>query len=314
MKLSLILPFLLALTVSISGEEKKDTVSTKEEKKSAAEWSVTPYAQTGLSLYSDNWDGGDLSSFMWVVKLDGTFKKKLNDFILTDNILKLAFGQTMTQSEDKDGGDKDWDDPIKSVDNIEFKTDLDFTLKSPVDPYIGVHLTSQFWDNSNDYDLNGNPIEILEAIGISHKTQEKEAISLNSRLGMGIRQNINRNRDYFPVLVTDKIGNVVDTVPVVVNDIGLQFETHLKAATKDGRLNYTSDFYLFKTLIRNIEDLPSDAETPDIKWDNTLKIKIIKVLSLDIMAQMLYDREIDDGTRWKQNSTLSLSYTFTNKK
>ncbi len=309
MRISLIILLILSLTLLISADEKKADAGTEET--NAAEWSVTPYAQTGLSLYSENWDGGDVSSFMWVAKLDADFKKQLNDFLLTENILKLAFGQTITQSKDSTGN-KEWDDPIKSTDNIEFKSDLDFTIKSPLDPYIGVHLTSQFWDNSNDMDLNGNPIEILEAIGISHKTPKKEAIALNSRLGLGIKQNINRNRDLIPVVnPTDTTKNL----PVTINDVGLQFETHLKATTKDNRLDFASDFYLFKTLARNTEkDLSSDAKSPDIKWDNTLKIKIIKVVSLDIMTQMLYDREIDEGTRWKENMTLSLSYTFTNKK
>lgn len=309
MRISLILILTLSLALSISAEEK--TEESKTEETNAAEWSVTPYAQTGLSLYSENWDGGDVSSFMWVAKLDADFKKQLNDFLLTENILKLAFGQTITQSVDT-AGNKEWDDPLKSTDNIEFKSDLDFTIKSPLDPYIGVHLTSQFWDNSNDMDLNGNPIEILEAIGVSHKTPKKEAIVLNSRLGFGIKQNINRNRDLIPVVnPTDTTKNL----PVTINDVGLQFETHLKAKTKDNRLNYASDFYLFKTIDRSTEKkLSSDAKSPDIKWDNTLKIKIIKVVSLDITAQMLYDREIDEGTRWKENMTLSLSYTFTNKK
>lgn len=295
--------FILAFIFIINASD-----STKQESSIPAEWSVTPYAQTGISLYSENWAGGDASSIMWVAKLDATFKKQLNDFLLTENILKLAFGQTYTEDTDSSAKDK-WNDPLKSTDNIEFKTDLDFTLKSPVDPYIGVHLTSQFWDNSNEYDLNGNPIEILEAIGISHKTPEKEAIALNSRLGLGIRQEIDRNRDLEPV--TNSKG---DTIPVAINDIGLQFETHLKAVTKDGRLDYTSDFYLFKALHRNYGDeLETNAKSPDMKWDNTLKIKIIKVISLDILVQMLYDKEVDDGTRWKENMTLSLSYTFKNK-
>lgn len=309
----------LTLAISVltifAAEEKAEKQDVKaEEKKNAAEWSVTPYAQAGLNLYSENWDGGDAGTIMWVAKLDGTFKKKLNDFLLTENILKLAFGQTFTQQpKASDSTKKEWGDAVKSTDNIEFKTDLDITLKSPVDPYVGAHLTSQFWDNSNEYDLNGNPIQITENIGISHKTPEKEAIALNTRLGLGIRQDINRNRDLVPVLdPADKTNTKF--LPVTINDVGFQFETHLKAATKDKRLDFASDFYLFKTLSRNTEGLTSEAKSPDLKWDNTLKVKIIKVVSLDILVQMLYDKEIDDGTRWKENMTLSLSYTFTNKK
>lgn len=308
--LLIILLLLFGATISFG----KDTTNTANtEKKNPAEWSVTPYAQSGLNLYSENWAGGDVSSFMWVTKLDASFKKQINDFLLTENILKLAFGQTITQSKDSTGN-KDWDDPEKTTDNIEFKTDLDFTIKSPIDPYIGAHLISQFWDNSNEMDLNGNPIEIFEAIGVSHKTPEKEAIVLNSRLGFGIRQEINRNRDFFPDTIL--VNNKSIVLPVTINDVGIQFETHLKAKTKDNRLNYSSDFYLFKTLNRKYKGddlLSSEAKSPDIKWDNSLKIQLIKILSLDIGTQMLYDREIDEGARWKENMTLSLSYTFTNK-
>lgn len=256
-----------------------------------------------LNNYSDNWDGSEVSSFAWGWKLDGFAEKTLTPWFKNVNTLKLAFGQTALQKKvvhiDSTEG-KEWDSMKKSSDLVDFEVAGRFTLKSFVDPFISARLVSQFGDlrdSRKTYFLN--PAVITESFGAIRDIVKNSNVDWTARIGGAVRQSVERNS-------TIRKSNV----DKVVNDGGVEFITDLKASSKDNRIAYNTQFKLFEAIIIPEEIDTDQKRAPDISWENTLNVSLLKFVMLNFYFQLLYDKEIDTSVRFRQTAGLALTYNI----
>ncbi|MDO5576758.1 MAG: hypothetical protein Q4F84_06730, partial [Fibrobacter sp.] len=236
-----------------------------------------------------------------------TAEKAINSRMLNLNTLKLAYGQTSLQDEDETSGKKEWQPMKKSLDLIDLESILRFTFETFVDPFVSVRGVSQFADlRSPSHNYYGNPLTITESFGAIKNLIKNDYVDWTARIGGAARQSIERNK-----LLPDSLKPVKETT----NDGGLEFVTDFKAKTKDERLNFTSQLKVYEALFSSIaknSDKIDDWQYPDIVWENSLDIKLIKYIALNLYAQFLYDREIDNSLRHRQTVGLALTYSAKN--
>lgn len=252
--------------------------------------------------YSDNWAGGEAGSFNWMANLNSSANKQLTPKLHSKNTLKLAFGQTHQQDKDT----KEWMKPFKSTDLFDFESVLRFTLNVWVDPYLAGRLESQFLDASVDQIKRYfNPIKISESAGIARVFYKKETSEFMSRLGLGLRQHINRE-------ITDTLQEKTDVK--TSNDGGIESVTDLKVGLASGKISYTSKLTLFKAIFYSKSDelvgLPEENywKWVDVNWENMFSSSITKYLTVNLYVQFLYDKEVDKKGRLKETLALGLTY------
>jgi len=252
--------------------------------------------------YSDNWAGGEAGNISWVANANSGFEKKVSEKINSKSTIKLAFGQTHQQDKDT----KEWMKPFKSTDLFDFESVLRFTLNVWVDPYLAGRLESQFLDASVDQIKRYfNPIKISESAGIARVFYKKETSEFMSRLGLGLRQHINRE-------ITDTLQEKTDVK--TSNDGGIESVTDLKVGLASGKISYTSKLTLFKAIFYSKSDelvgLPEENywKWVDVNWENMFSSSITKYLTVNLYVQFLYDKEVDKKGRLKETLALGLTY------
>lgn len=253
------------------------------------------------SAYSDNWAGGDVGSLTWAANLHGVADKQIHPKILVENELKLAFGQTHSQSQET----KSWASPIKSTDRIRFDTVWKWTLGAWVDPYAAGTFESQFLDASvPQVKRYLNPIDLTESAGIARTLYENSAGKAATRLGFGLRQRINKD----VLSITPEQTKIKTT-----NDGGIEWVTD--CLTKlSGTLTYTTKLTIFQALFYSEADQLKDTpyedywKQVDIDWDNILSAQVTKIVQVSLAWQLLYDKEIAGGGRFRQTLALGVNY------
>lgn len=268
-------------------------------------WKTHVEASLGLtqSAYSDNWTGGEVGSVIWAANLHATAEKQLSVKMRNENDLKLAFGQTHSQSQET----KKWASPVKSTDKIRFDTILKFTLDVWVDPYVAGVFESQFYDASfpavKQY---VNPIDLTESAGVSKTLFDRPDGKAATRLGFGLRQRINR-------IISDPTLQTTETK--TSNDGGLEWVTDW-VANLSKTLSYTTKLTLFQAFFYSeadkLEGLPNENywKTTDVNWDNILAANVAKIVQVSLAWQLLYDKEISTGGRFKETLSLGVNWIF----
>ena len=252
--------------------------------------------ETGLGVtqaaYSDNWTGGESGSIIWVSYFRGKAEKQLNPSLLFGNELKLEFGQTHTQVDST----KQWEKPKKSADKVRFDTILRLTKGWAVDPYTAGTLESQFVDMSGAKTIYFNPVDLTEAVGVARDLFKVPDVRvLTTRLGFGLRQHLVH-------------------AAKTTNDGGIEWVTDLALGSPNSKYSFVSKFTVFQALFNSQEDqLPNDYwQTADVNWDNSLRANINSILQMSLGWQLLYDKEIDLGGRFKETLSLGVAYKFAN--
>ena len=252
--------------------------------------------ETGLGItqaaYSDNWTGGESGSIIWVSNFRGTAERKFSESWLFNNELKLEFGQTHTQVDST----KQWEKPKKSADKVRFDTILRLTKGWAVDPYTAGTLESQFVDASGAKKIYFNPVDLTEAIGVARDLIKVPDVRvLTTRLGFGLRQHLMH-------------------AAKTTNDGGIEWVTDLALGSPNSKYSFVSKFTVFQALFNSQSDqLPNDNwKTADLNWDNSLRASLNSVLQISLGWQLLYDKEIDLGGRFKETLALGVAYKFSN--
>ena len=141
--------------------------------------------------YSDNWVGGEVATISWMFNSNSLAEKQINAKMNTKNTLKLSFGQQHNQDQDT----REWRDPLKVNDLIDFETILRFTLGGFVDPYASGRVESQFLDQSDlENERYVNPLRLTESAGIAKVLIKEEKREWSLRLGAALRQLADRDR------------------------------------------------------------------------------------------------------------------------
>lgn len=259
----------------------------------------------GLNLtqnsYSNNWTGGEIGSVAWVSMANGIFERQFSPIFNFKNTTKLQFGQTHTQDEIT----KDWKKPIKSTDKIDIENLGRFTLQAWVDPYVAFRIESQFLDASyNPVKRLFNPMLLTESAGIAKTifTRDKDLVA--TRLGFSLRENINR-------AIIDTATESTETQTASDGGIESVTDAQYKLAPN---INYTGKLSLFKAFFFSKADdfkgTPAEDywKAVDVNLENGISVAISKYIVLNFYTQLLYDKQVDLGGRFKETFALGLTY------
>jgi hypothetical protein len=272
---------------------------------SACPWKLQMESSLGVTqaAYSDNWTGGEAGSIIWVTDFLGKADKPLSTSVFFGNGLRLSFGQTHSQNKDT----KEWSVPQKSSDKIRYDGILRITRGWAVDPYAAGTFESQFLDASGSKKRYVNPIDLTETAGVARdliKIPDRNV--LTTRLGAGVRQHI---------ATIDDPNDSTRSVHETTNDGGLEWVTDWTLGSAKTRYSVVSKLTVFQALFNSKSDeLNNDWKTADLNWDNILRANLTSVLQASLAWQLLYDKEISDGGRFKETLALGLALKFTNFK
>jgi hypothetical protein len=253
------------------------------------------------NTYSDNWTGGEAGNVSWVANGNSAFEKKLSEKLNSKTTVKLAFGQTHSQNQES----KKWARAVKSTDLIDIETLTRFTLKVWVDPYLALRFESQFLDASYpELKRYVNPKKVTESGGISRQFYQTEKDEILSRLGFALRQ----------IITEDIVDTTLRTTKFnSTTDGGIESVTDVKFTLSD-KISYTSKLSLYKALFYSKSDKLKGTsrenywKEPDVNWENTVSVSVAKYVTVSLYAQLLYDKEIDKGGRFKETLSLGLTY------
>ena len=263
----------------------------------------------GLNLtqnsYSDNWTGGEAGSIAWVSLANGIFEKQVSPKFNFKNTSKLQFGQTHTQDE----ATKVWKKPVKSTDKIDIENVGRFTLQAWVDPYVAFRLESQFLDASYEpVKRLFNPILLTESAGIAKTIFARDKDLVSTRLGFSSRENTMR---LLGPTAADTIDENLTTETSTDGGFESVTDTQYKIAEN---ISYTGKLTLFKALFFSKADdfkgtVAEDYwKAVDVNLENGLSVAISKYISLNFYTQLLYDKQVDLGGRFKETFALGMTY------
>ena len=268
-------------------------------------WNLSVDANVTLTqnAYSDNWDGGEAGALSWAFNSNSLAEKQLDPRVNSRSTLTLSFGQTHNQDKET----KKWRKPVKSTDLIDLESVLRFTLGGFVDPFVAGRVETQFYDVSDPQkERILNPATFTESFGIARVWTKQEKREWITRLGMGLRQHL--DREALVDTLTDRRKNKS------TNDGGLLLANDFNTAIAHERLTYTSKLSVFEALFysesNKLKGLPNQNywKSPDVNWENIITASITKYLMVNLYVQLLYDKEIRLGGRLKQTLSLGLTY------
>jgi hypothetical protein len=273
---------------------------------------ATPLTRTsdvGLSLnqasYSDSWAGSETGSLAWVLAANLLSEDSLSVPVNWRNTVKLSFGQTHTQSED-DGGKLYWEKPTKTSDRIFAESLLRLKTGGLVDPFAAVTFDSQFFDATvPEVSRYVNPMLISQAAGIGRRFAKDDRGEFYSRLGLALRERI--NRDTLSV-VPPRTETNVET------DGGLDWTTDFSRTFSDKQLKYVTKLRVFQAFFNSNADAlkgtphADDWKAADAAWENTLSVAVTKYVQVQLFTELLYNKEVDKRGRFRETLGLGLSY------
>lgn len=252
--------------------------------------------------YSDNWVGGEVASLTWMLNSNSLFEKQVTPWLNSKNALKLSFGQTHNQDQDT----REWREPFKVNDLIDFETVWRFTLGGFVDPYASGRVESQFLDQSNpENESVVNPLRLTESAGIAKVLVKERKREWSMRLGAAFRQLVDRDR-------MDPVTAIAETK--WTNDGGIQFVNEFVTPLGDTTRMFSSRLYVYEAFFYSESDklagLPNEDywRAPDVNWENILSASVTKHLAFVLYVQLLYDKEVSLAGRFKE--TLGLGFTY----
>ena len=297
-------PLVLCVMLWVGG-----TVSAEDELKPEEGWKKS--ADLALSLnqssYSNSWTGGESGSITWTFTGDATAERAFNAKTNWRNNFKLAFGQTHSQTKNREEQTLNWLAPEKSSDRIFFESLLRFTLGAVVDPYVAGTFESQIFDASvAEKNRYINPMTVTQSAGIARAFIKKASGELMSRAGLSLREHMSRD-----ILAgTDPI----ETENNSTVDGGIEWVTDFNWKFSADKLKYVSKLRVFEALFNSssddLKDLPQEDywKSPDVAWENTISASVSKYIQASLFCELLYDKEIDVRGRFREVLGLGIAY------
>ena len=244
------------------------------------------------SYYSDNWVGSEIGNVNWTASLNFIMEKQLNALLYDKNTLIMSFGQTHNQVRD-DAGDLYWEKPTISTDLIDYEKMLSFTLQKFVDPYLAFRWESKFIDEADESEtFYINPNTLTFSLGAKKSLTTKDNQSLETRLGAAYKNILNQDSD------TDNMNNAGAEMVVAYWYL---FPSELG--------KFDSSLRLYQALMSS-EDITDEWKAMDVEFKNTLTLKLSSYVGFKLYAEVLYDKEILDETRFKEILGVNLSYSL----
>ncbi len=253
------------------------------------------------NAYSDNWDTDEAGSFAWTFTLNSIAEKQLSELFNSRNTLKLKFGQTQNQTIEE----RNWSEPIKSDDLIDFESVLRLTHGWVVDPFVSGRILTQFVDSRGEEDIYVNPVTYSEAVGIARDVWlNKEGRTWIHRLGLGFRQHVDHN--FLMDETTGKRGRWTG------NDSGLEYVSEMTTPIVPEKIKMDSKLIVYKAFYYSEEDDAANSywKEVDMSLESTFTMNVTKYIMVNLYAKWLYDKEIDLAGRFKETVSLGFTYSF----
>jgi hypothetical protein len=266
-------------------------------------WKFTTLVGLNLSEsgFSSNWAGGDKGSIVWTLNSNSRLERQFNRSFNLTNMLQLAYGQTTRQQADPNNPNQlVWDIPDKTTDQLAFESVGRFTMDRAVDPYMSFKAESQFEDQSNPIGtLTLNPVKLKEALGLARVFEKKEDREAITRIGLGVRQTFGRSFVNPPTTETASFSS---------NDGGVEWQTTALWPMLEKKVIYKGSLLVFQPLFYSkagaLEDFDRAAmaadptrsavaefwKATDVNFQNTFTTDITKYLSVNLVAQLVYDK------------------------
>lgn len=256
------------------------------------------------NAYSDNWAEDEYGSMTWTFSFNALAERQLSRKVNTRNTLKMSFGQTHNQQPDRA-----WLEPTKSTDLIDFESLWRYTYGGWVDPYLAGRFQSQFYtvDHTGN-EMYFNPMTFTESAGVARTLMKEETREWIVRLGFGFRQQL--NRDSLLNATTMEYGSET------ANDGGFEFVSELTTPLVEERLHVTSKLTVFQAIFYSKADdfkgTPQEDywQSPDVNLETIFTANITKYIMVNLYTQLLYDKEVALGGRFKETLSMGLTYTL----
>lgn len=288
--LRICVPLLLVSSILVAEESSENNAATG--------WNIelTTSLNASATYYNDHWQGGELSSMTWVSQLQATAERQFTSRINWRNTGKIGFGQTIVQDENVNG-DPVWSPPTKSTDLIDLESLLRFTLDAFVDPYVGVRILTGFLDTRDPANERYfNPVEITESAGGSRQLFGTDRAKLTTRLGVAVRQMVDRNaRTINETMLRESFETDI------TNDGGVELVAEFRGNAREKLFELKSDLRIYEAIVSSEESESENSywRYPDVNWENTLILNAAKYLMINLYVQALYDRQINRDVRLK---------------
>jgi hypothetical protein len=297
--LIILIAFMMTSPLVNAQEAKSDSVAVGKA------WKKSLNAGLNLtqSSFSDNWVGGDAGNLSWIAQVNGTFEKQTSPTFNFRNTSILQFGQISSQNKDT----KKWTRPHKSTDKIELDNLGRFTLHAFVDPFIGLRIQSEFLDASyTPKSRLFNPVLLTESAGIARAVYQKEKNQVVTRLGLAIRENIDR-------AISDTAAGT--TRYKTATDGGLESVTNVQYQMASnisyiGRLSILKAFFYSKK--NELKGTPQANywKAVDFDLESTLNVNVTKIVTMNFYAQLIYDKQVSLAGQFEETFGLGLKFSL----
>ena len=253
------------------------------------------------SAFSTNWSGGDMGSVVWVLGSASSAERQFTRHFDLANALTLAYGQTTRQSADPaHPGQRVWDAPDKTTDQILFESTGRFTLDAYADPYVALRAESQFQDQSNPAGtLDLNPVKIKESAGIARVLAQGNDHQTITRLGFGLRQTFGR-------VLLSAAPRTVERFRS--DDGGFEWQTDVKQPILGNKVLFTGSLLVFQPVFYSkasaLQQFDRDVQAADpgtaavaddwkvtnVNLQSTFAAQITKAIAVNLFVQYVYLR------------------------
>ncbi len=235
-----------------------------------------------------NWQQGGQNSLAWRVQLNtqSTYDSPTLNWTTTG---KFEIGFTKVEGQGL----------RKSTDQINLKTVVTRTL-SALNPFFSLTMLTQFADGFQ-YDEAGvgtqvskflDPGYFTESLGVRYAPTER----FNTRLGASLKQTVTRD---FPAPYADD--PATPQLEKVRFEGGVSSVTYLELALHEN-IAFTASLDLFSDL--------KALNRVDVFWENALVMKVSRLISVTVNADVLYDRDISRQAQVRQSLGIGVSYAF----
>ncbi len=244
-------------------------------------------AMTISQVSFSDWAQGGENAFAYATSANGSSTYDWHP-ITWINSYRLAFGQTRIGGRETRNTD----------DKIDLETVASYRLGFSINPYAALTLKTQFATGYR-YDKAGNrtaitrffdPAFLTQSLGFGYQIDPR----LHTRLGFALRE-----------IVTSRYTAFADD-PKTPTVERTKIEDGLESVTEgtwkiDGSTSFNAKLELFSSF--------REPEKIILRGDNTLTVRLGKVVTLVVNVQLINERRVTPRTQVKQSLGIGISYT-----
>lgn len=280
--------FITSLIINFYAYSQNDTTHAQTDTVKS-DWLLVGSVGLNISQIAfQDWVQGGENSIAW--SSIGSFGLKYEKSSWTFlNALKIAYGMNKQGQTD-----------FRSTDNeIYFETILSHKIGWAVDPYISNTIRTVIAEGF-DYKVVPevqtsaffDPGYITQSIGFTYNTEKR----FTTRLGVATQE-----------VFTNKMRQYTDDLSTTEKTEAFKFETGIESVSEsefsiDDNVLYTGKLRLFTRF--------KSLDVWDVRWDNIITAKISKYFNVNLMLQVVYEKQQSLRTQIKEALQLGVSFSI----